>query len=106
MHLERCPFRKQPTNFSDEAEFSTCPSKSKSGDLGWFGPGKMVKVFEDPVKRMSHGGMSPVVKTQFLFNEQRQFAEVHGTQRAMATTAMSAFRFGSSTISLPFVELK
>ena len=26
-------------------EFSTCPSKSQGGDLGWFGPGKMVPAF-------------------------------------------------------------
>jgi peptidyl-prolyl cis-trans isomerase C len=49
-------------------EFSTCPSKSKSGDLGWFGPGKMVKPFEEAVKRMSHGSISPVVKTQFGYH--------------------------------------
>lgn len=49
-------------------EFSTCPSKSKGGDLGWFGPGKMVKAFEDAVKRLSHGGISPVVSTQFGYH--------------------------------------
>ena len=56
-------------NFGDLAkEFSTCPSKSKSGDLGWFGPGKMVKPFEEAIKRMSHGSISQVVKTQFGYH--------------------------------------
>ncbi len=49
-------------------EFSTCPSKSKSGDLGWFGPGKMAKAFEDAVARLGHGSISPVVKTQFGYH--------------------------------------
>jgi len=49
-------------------EFSTCPSKSKSGDLGWFGPGKMVKPFEDAIKRMGHGSISQPVKTQFGYH--------------------------------------
>ena len=49
-------------------EFSTCPSKSKSGDLGWFGPGKMVKPFEEAIKRMGHGSISHVVKTQFGYH--------------------------------------
>ena len=49
-------------------EFSTCPSQSKSGDLGWFGPGKMAKTFEEAIKRLSHGSISPVVKTQFGYH--------------------------------------
>jgi len=49
-------------------EFSTCPSKSKGGDLGWFGPGKMVKAFEEAVQRLGHGSISPVVKTQFGYH--------------------------------------
>jgi len=50
------------------SEYSTCPSKSKGGDLGWFGPGKMVKAFEDAVKKMSHGRISNVVSTQFGYH--------------------------------------
>ena len=60
---------KSGAKFRDLAkEFSTCPSKSKSGDLGWFGPGKMVKAFEEVVKRMGHGRISNGVNTQFGYH--------------------------------------
>ena len=49
-------------------EFSTCPSKSKGGDLGWFGPGQMVGEFESAVKRLGVGSISDVVRTQFGFH--------------------------------------
>ncbi len=49
-------------------EHSTCPSKSSGGDLGWFGTGKMVPAFEEAVKKLGHGSMSPVVSTQFGFH--------------------------------------
>lgn len=49
-------------------EYSTCPSKSSGGDLGWFGPGKMVGAFEEAVKKLGHGSMSPVVSTQFGYH--------------------------------------
>ena len=49
-------------------DFSTCPSKSKGGDLGWFGEGAMVPAFEQAVKRLSTGGVSAVVSTQFGFH--------------------------------------
>jgi peptidyl-prolyl cis-trans isomerase C len=49
-------------------DFSTCPSKGKGGDLGWFGPGKMVKPFEDAVRRMGVGSISPVVSSQFGYH--------------------------------------
>lgn len=49
-------------------EFSTCPSKSSGGDLGWFGTGKMVAAFESAVKRLSPGSVSDVVQTQFGYH--------------------------------------
>jgi len=49
-------------------DYSTCPSKSKGGDLGWFGPGKMVPAFEAAVKRLGTGAVSNVVSTQFGFH--------------------------------------
>jgi peptidyl-prolyl cis-trans isomerase C len=49
-------------------EFSTCPSKSSGGDLGWFGPGKMVAQFESAVKQMSAGSVSSIVQTQFGYH--------------------------------------
>lgn len=56
-------------NFSAMAkEFSTCPSKSKGGDLGWFGPGKMVPKFEQACQKMRVGAVSDVVATQFGFH--------------------------------------
>ena len=56
-------------NFSALAkEHSTCPSKSKGGDLGWFGPGQMVREFEYAVKKMRTGGTSNLIRTKFGFH--------------------------------------
>lgn len=57
-------------NFDSLArQHSTCPSKSKGGDLGWFGPGQMVKPFEEAVVRVRPGSLCPmVVSTQFGFH--------------------------------------
>lgn len=60
---------KQGANFESLArEFSTCPSKSQGGDLGWFGPGKMVPAFESAVKKLGLGSISDVVSTQFGYH--------------------------------------
>jgi len=49
-------------------EYSTCPSKSKGGDLGWFTTGKMVRQFEEAVKKMSRNRPSKPVSTQFGYH--------------------------------------
>ena len=60
---------KQGASFEAIArDYSTCPSKSKGGDLGWFGEGKMVPQFEAAVKRMGIGSVSDLVQTQFGFH--------------------------------------
>ncbi|MDR3248982.1 MAG: peptidyl-prolyl cis-trans isomerase [Treponema sp.] len=60
---------KQGSPFESLArEYSTCPSKSKGGDLGWFGPGSMVAPFESAVKRLSPGSVGDVVQTQFGYH--------------------------------------
>lgn len=53
-------------DFADLAkEFSTGPSGPNGGDLGWFGPGMMVKPFEDAVVGLEPGAVSAPVETQF-----------------------------------------
>lgn len=44
---------------------STDGAAASGGDLGWFGPGMMVKEFEDAVIAMNPGSVSDPIKTQF-----------------------------------------
>ncbi len=49
-------------------EHSDCPSGQKGGDLGEFGPGKMVKEFDDVVFSADIGTVQGPVKTQFGYH--------------------------------------
>ena len=49
-------------------QFSSCPSGQRGGDLGEFGPGKMVKEFDDVVFNEAVGEVHGPVKTQFGFH--------------------------------------
>ena len=60
---------RQGGRFEDLARrHSTCPSKSSGGDLGWFGPGKMVSEFESACRKLGVGSISDPVKTQFGYH--------------------------------------
>ena len=49
-------------------EHSTCPSGQKGGDLGQFGPGQMVKEFDEVVFNGEINQVHGPVKTQFGYH--------------------------------------
>jgi len=50
------------------AQHSSCPSGQKGGDLGEFGPGQMVKEFDEVVFNAEVGQVHGPVKTQFGYH--------------------------------------
>jgi peptidyl-prolyl cis-trans isomerase C len=57
------------TDFAEVAkEHSSCPSGRSGGDLGEFGPGQMVKEFDEVVFSGDLGTVHGPVKTQFGYH--------------------------------------
>jgi peptidyl-prolyl cis-trans isomerase C len=57
------------TDFEEVArQHSTCPSGKAGGDLGEFGPGQMVKEFDEVVFSGELGKVHGPVKTQFGYH--------------------------------------
>jgi len=56
-------------DFADIAKaHSNCPSKAQGGDLGQFGPGMMVKEFDEVVFSADVNTLRGPVKTQFGYH--------------------------------------
>ena len=55
--------------FSEVAQiYSSCPSKDQGGDLGQFGPGMMVKEFDEVVFKAEINSLQGPIKTQFGYH--------------------------------------
>lgn len=70
---EQCNELKQQiengAEFADIAKsYSSCPSGSQGGDLGSFGPGMMVKEFDEVVFNAPLNQVQGPVKTQFGYH--------------------------------------
>lgn len=70
---EQCEQLKQEIangkDFAEAAkEHSSCPSGRKGGDLGSFGPGQMVKEFDEVVFSANLNEVQGPVKTQFGYH--------------------------------------
>ncbi|MEE9492871.1 MAG: peptidylprolyl isomerase [Gammaproteobacteria bacterium] len=70
---EKCEdLKKQITDGADFAEIarqhSSCPSGQSGGDLGEFGPGQMVKEFDEVVFNAEPNTVQGPVKTQFGYH--------------------------------------
>lgn len=58
-----------PVKFAEAAaEYSSCPSGRKGGNLGQFGPGQMVKEFDQVVFSEPVGVVHGPIKTQFGYH--------------------------------------
>ncbi|MEI6860092.1 MAG: peptidylprolyl isomerase [Shewanella sp.] len=70
---DKCEALKQEildgSDFSDVAKAnSSCPSSAQGGDLGSFGPGQMVKEFDEVVFNAPLNEVQGPVKTQFGYH--------------------------------------
>ena len=64
--LERIKRGEKFTNIAKQ--ISTCSSKKRGGDLGFFSRGQMVKEFEKVSFSLQKGQLSSIVKTQFGYH--------------------------------------